>query len=422
MSEDATGGHTGPSPHDPRSAGVAPTSPEATPPAHPDTVAVTSGRGAGDTGALAPTIWESTVFSSASVADSAAAAVSTTATRFYSRNANPSVAAFEAAVAEMEGAEAARAYASGMGALTGVVLGLCSAGDHIVSQYQLYGGTSQLLGALAPRMGIDVTFVDATEPGAFAAAIQPGRTVLVLAETPANPCLDLVDLDELGAIAGPITVVDSTFATPLGQNPLRHGVDLVVHSATKAMAGHNAATLGVVAGSRELIDWLWGFSVVAGATASPHDATNALSGLRTLPVRFERQSATALQLASVLESHPGVSRVRHPHLGSHPQFELARRQMRLGGGMVSFDVTGSDNGAVRFIEALRLARIATSLGGPETLVTHPVSTTHHFLDADERQRCGISSATVRMSVGLEHPDDVVADVVDALETVSSGDA
>ncbi len=382
---------------------------------HPDTLAVTSGRSPDDAGALAPTIWESTVFTSASVADAAAAAVSTTATRFYSRNANPTVAAFEAAVAELEGAEAARAYASGMGALTGVVLGLCSAGDHVVSQHQLYGGTSQLLAAVASRLGIEVTFVDATEPGAFAAAVQPGRTVLVLAETPANPCLDIVDLDELGAIAGPITAVDSTFATPLGQNPLHHGVDLVVHSATKAMAGHTAATLGVVAGSRELIDWLWGFSVVAGATASPHDAANALGGLRTLGVRFERQTATARRLAAALEGHPAVVTVRHPDLPSHPQHALAQRQMRLGGGVVSFDVAGPDGSAVRAIEAMRLARIATSLGGPETLVTHPVSTTHHFLDADARQRCGISGATVRVSVGLEHPSDIIADVTAALD-------
>ena len=393
----------------------------ATPP-NPDTVAVTAGRGPGDTGALAPTIWESTVFETDTVAAAAAAAVSTTETRFYSRNANPTVAAFEAAVAEMEGAEAARAYASGMGALTGVVLGLCSSGDHIVSQHQLYGGTAQLLAGVAPRMGIEVTFVDATEPGAFAAAVQPGRTVLVLAETPANPCLDLADLDELGGIAGPITVVDSTFATPLGQNPLRHGVDLVVHSATKAMAGHNDATVGVVAGSRELIDWLWGFSVVAGATASPHDAANALRGLRTLPVRFERQTATARQLATVLEGHPAAANVRHPDLVSHPQHALAQQQMRLGGGMVSFDVEGPEGTAVRVIEAMRLAHVATSLGGPETLVTHPVSTTHHFLDAEARRRCGISSATVRISVGLEHPDDIVADVLGALDAVTGGDA
>lgn len=404
--------------------------------ATPDTRAVTSGREPTDA-ALAPTIWPSTVFTSPSVADSHRAAASPTERRFYSRNANPSVGAFEDAMAEMEGAEAARAFASGMGALSAVLLGLCSSGDHVVAPHQLYGGTSQLLATVAPRFGIEVTWVDGTEPGAFAAAVQPGRTVLVLAETPANPRLDLVDLDELGAIAGPITVVDSTFATPLGQNPLRHGVDLVVHSATKAIAGHNDATLGVVAGERELIEWLWSFSVLHGATASPHDATRALTGLRTLPVRFERQTSSALHLCAALEAHPDVVNVRHPGLASHPQADLARRQMRLTGGVLAFDVvtpgavgadadpvvdTHDDDGAaaVRFVESLRLAHIATSLGGPETLVTHPVSTTHHFLDADARRRTGLSAATVRMSMGLEHPDDLVADVLAALDRPAAG--
>ncbi len=354
------------------------------------------------------------MFASDSVAASRAAAVSPTETHFYSRNGNPTVAAFESAVAELEGAEAARAFASGMGAVSAVVLGLCSSGDHIVAQHQLYGGTSMLLASVCPRFGIDVTLVDGTEPGAFAAAVIPGRTTLVMAETPANPCLDIVDLDALGAIKGPYTVVDSTFATPLGQRPLDHGVDLVLHSATKAMAGHNDATIGVVAGDAELIEWLWSFAVLHGANASPADALNALRGLRTLGVRFERQTSTATRLAEVLEQHHGVTSVRYPGLASHPGHELAMSQMRLTGGLLSFDVVGGSDDAVRFIESLRLARIATSLGGPETLVTHPVSTTHQHLDADERARMGLSVSTVRMSVGLEHPDDIVADVLAAL--------
>jgi cystathionine beta-lyase/cystathionine gamma-synthase len=190
-------------------------------------------------------------------------------------------------------------------------------------------------------------------------------------------------------------------------------VDLVVHSATKAIAGHNDATLGVVAGERELIDWLWGFAVIHGASASPHDAANGLRGLRTLPVRLERQSATAQRLAETLAAHTGVTNVRYPGLASHPGHEIAAAQMRSFGGLLSFDVNG-DDAAVDFIERLELVRIATSLGGPETLVTHPVSTTHHHLDDDGRQRLGISGATVRMWVGLEHPDDVVADVLAAL--------
>ena len=190
------------------------------------------------------------------------------AERFYSRYGNPTINAFEAAIAELEGAEVARAFASGMGAVSAVVLGLCSSGDHVVAQRQIYAGTQLFLQSACPRFGIDVTFVDGTEPGAFEAAIRPGKTMLVCAETPANPKLDLVDLEEIGAITQATTVVDSTFATPLGQNPLAHGVDLVLHSATKGIAGHNDATIGVVAGSEDLLSWLWGFAVLHGANAS----------------------------------------------------------------------------------------------------------------------------------------------------------
>jgi cystathionine beta-lyase/cystathionine gamma-synthase len=256
--------------------------------------------------------------------------------------------------------------------------------------------------------------VEGARPGAFREAVEPGRTVLVLAESPANPCLDLVDLDELGAIEGPIRVVDSTFATPLGQRPLDHGVDLVLHSATKALAGHNDACLGVVCGSGELIDWLWSFAVLQGANASPFDALNGLRGLRTLGVRLRQQSATALAVASALEAHPSVDLVRHLGLPSHPQAELARRQLRLPGGVVTFDLAGGRDAATRFLERLRLCRPAPSLGGPETLVGHPASSSHAGLRDEELAECGISPGTVRLSAGLEDTDDIVADVLGAL--------
>jgi len=345
-------------------------------------------------------------------------AKSTRSTHFYSRYGNPTVRGFEDAIAELEGAEAARAFSSGMGAIAAVVLGLVSQGQHIVAQRQLYGGTMQLLTMVCPRFGIDVTFVDATRSGAFAEAIIPGRTVLVLAESPANPCLDLVDLEELGALI-PITVVDSTFATPLGVNPLSYGVNLVVHSATKAIAGHNDASLGVVAGERDLIDWLWGFAVLQGANASPFDAMNGVRGLRTLGVRLRQQSSTALVLAESLEADPAVSSVRYPGLKSHPQYELAQRQMRYMGGLVTFELVGGAAAGERFVNSVRLCRAATSLGGPETLVTHPVSTTHAGLDPDELAASGITPGTIRVSVGLEHEDDVLADIRQALAAIGS---
>jgi cystathionine beta-lyase/cystathionine gamma-synthase len=383
---------------------------------HPETIAIRAGRDENGE-ALAPILWATTTFVTPSVEEGRRLATSVGASQFYSRYGNPSVCAFEDAIAQLEGAEQARAFASGMGAVSAVVLGLCSAGDHIVAQRQLYAGTQLLLQSACPRFGIDVTFVDGTEPGAFAAAVRPGKTVLVLAETPANPRMELVDLDEVGAIAGPITVVDSTFATPLGQRPLDHGVDLVVHSATKALAGHNDATLGVVAGSKELVEWLWSFAVLQGANASPYDAVNGLRGLRTLAVRFRQQTESAVLLGEALEAHEAVAGVMYPGLDSHPQRDLAKRQMQLTGGVLAFDVRGGLDGGRLFVESVELAQLATSLGGPETLVTHPASTTHVNLSEQELEANGIGPGTIRVSVGLEHPDDIVRDFLQALDRV-----
>jgi cystathionine beta-lyase/cystathionine gamma-synthase len=386
---------------------------ETRPSLHAETRAIRAGRADNDT-ALAPILWATTTFVTPTVDEGRRMATMAGANRFYSRFGNPTVKGFEDAIAELEGAEAARAFASGMGAISAVVLGLCSKGDHIVAQRQLYAGTQLLLQSACPRFGIEVTFVDGTEPGAFAAAVRPGQTTLVFAESPANPRLDLVDLDEIGAIAGPVTVVDSTFATPLVQQPLAHGVDLVVHSATKAIAGHNDATLGVVAGSDELVSWLWGFAVLQGANASPFDAMNGLRGLRTLGVRLRQQSESGQRLAEVLEQHPAVSLVSYPGLASHPQRELAKRQMTMPGGLLTFDLAGGLEAGRTFVEGTRVAQLATSLGGPETLVTHPASTTHVNLTLEELAANGISPGTVRVSVGLEHPDDIVADFLQAL--------
>ncbi len=382
----------------------------------PATIAILAGRDAAES-SLAPVIYPTTAFESASVAEARRVATDPEADRHYSRNGNPTVSAFVDAVAALEGAEAGRAYGSGMGAVTGVVLAVCSSGDHIVAQRQLYSVTQLVFQAMCPRFGIDVTFVDATEPGAFAAAVEPGRTMLVWAETPANPRLDLVDLDEIGAIAGPVTAVDSTFATPLGVRPLDHGVDLVVHSATKGIGGHNDATIGVVAGSAELIGWLRGFALLQGAVASPWDAAAALRGLRTLAVRLDHQCGSAQALAETLESHPAVAEVRYPGLPSHPQHALAKSQMRRMGALLSFELAGGYDAGCAFVEALKIARMAPSLGGPETLVTHPPSTTHVSLTPDELAANGIGPGSIRVSVGLEATVDLVADFVQALDRV-----
>jgi cystathionine beta-lyase/cystathionine gamma-synthase len=381
---------------------------------HPESLAITAGRE--EAGAsLAPVLWTTSTWSSQSLDDARRRATSARPSAFYSRYANPTVRSFEDAIAQLEGAEAALAFASGMGAVASTILALCSSGDHVVAQRQLYGGTLAFLQGPCARLGIDVTLVDGTEPGAFGAAVRPGRTMLVVAETPSNPRLELVDLDELGAIGGPFTVVDSTFATPLGQRPLDHGVDLVLHSATKGIAGHNDATLGVIAGERELVDSIWAYSVLHGAVPSPHDALNALRGLRTLGVRFAHQATTALRLARVAAAHPSVAAVFHPGLDDHPQRALASRQMSSPGTVLALDLVDGIGGAARFLDHLRLARVATSLGGPETLACHPATTTHANLSPAEQAEVGVTPGLIRISVGLEHPDDLETDVVGALD-------
>jgi cystathionine beta-lyase/cystathionine gamma-synthase len=284
----------------------------------------------------------------------------------------------------------------------------------VVATRQIFSVTYGLLAMHLPRFGIDVTLVDGTDAAAIAAAVVPGKTQVILAETPANPALSLVDLDALAAIKGPITVVDSTFAGPAVQRPLEHGIDLVLHAATKGIAGHNDALLGVVAGNADLIDAIWAWQSAMGAQASPFDAWNAIRGIRTLPARVRQQSESALQLATFLDGHAAIASVSYPYLPSHPQHDLARRQMASGGGVVTFEVTGGAPGAIRCIERCRLARIALSLGGPETLLTHPATIAGRYTPA-ERAELGVTDGLVRMSVGLEHPDDLQADLAQALE-------
>jgi cystathionine beta-lyase/cystathionine gamma-synthase len=373
----------------------------------PETTAITSGRDA--SGALSPTIWTSTTWQSSGLDETSKAAVAVHKTGNYARYSNPSVRDFERAVAELEGAEDALAFGSGMGAITSIILALCSTGDHIVAQSQLYGGTVAFLNGPCKRLGIDVTFVDGVKPGAFAAAVKPGKTMLVLAESPSNPQMGVVDFSELASIKGPFTVVDSTLATPLGQNPLAHGVSLVVHSATKGIAGHNDATLGVVAGEKDLLDSLWSYAVLHGATASPYDAVNGLRGIRTLGVRLAHQCNSAMELATYLASHKAISAVHYPGLPTHPQHALAARQMRQFGSLLSFDVAGGKDSARKVVDGLKLVRPAVSLGGPETLICHPASSTHVGVSPDDQVTAGITQGLLRVSVGLESTADVIAD-------------
>jgi cystathionine beta-lyase/cystathionine gamma-synthase len=366
---------------------------------------------------LAPVLFPSTTYEVPSVDDHAAMAGMPRSSHYYSRFGSPTVQELEEAVAALEGAEAGLATGSGMAAIAAVVFGLCSTGDHIVAQRQLFSITSALFAAHCPRFGIDVTFVDGTDSAAFEAAVQPGRTQLVFVETPANPAMSLTDIAAVSAIPGPFTVVDSTLATPVVQRPLEHGADLVLHAATKGIAGHNDALLGVIAGGTDLIDAVWAWHAVQGGQASPFDAWNGVRGIRSLSARVAQQSASALALASHLESHPGVTSVSYPGLESHPQRDLAKRQMASGGTILAVEVAGGLDAARRFCEACRVGRIALSLGGPETLLTHPATIAGHLTPA-ERAELGMTDGLVRISVGLEHVDDLIADVDQALAIAS----
>jgi cystathionine beta-lyase/cystathionine gamma-synthase len=381
----------------------------------PETTAITAGRDA--SGALSPTIWTSTTWQSNGLDETSKAATSIHKTGNYARYSNPSVRDFERAVAELEGAEDALAFGSGMGAITSIILALCSTGDHIVAQSQLYGGTVAFLNGPCKRLGIDVTFVDGSKPGAFAAAVKPGKTMLVLAESPSNPQMGVVDFSDLASIKGPYTVVDSTLATPLGQSPLAHGVSLVMHSATKGIAGHNDATLGVVAGEKDLIDAIWTYAVLHGATASPYDAVNGLRGIRTLGVRLAHQCNSAMELATRLTTHKAISAVHYPGLSTHPQHALAAKQMRQFGSLLSFEVVGGKDAARKVVDGLKLVRPAVSLGGPETLICHPASSTHVGVTPEDQVASGITQGLLRVSVGLESATDVIADFQQVLASL-----
>lgn len=378
----------------------------------PETTAVTAGRD--ESGSLAPALWASSTWDTTDLDGTHAGATTVHGTGFYSRYANPTVQSFEQAIAKLEGTEAALAFSSGMGAIAATIFALCSTGDHIVAQRNCYAGTLGFLDGPCKRMGIDVTYVDGRNAGEFAAAVRPGKTILVMAETPSNPHLDVVDLDALGAIKGPFTLVDSTMATPLAQQPCQHGVSITMHSATKGIAGHNDATLGVIAADKELIDTIWGYAVLHGATASPFDALNGLRGVRTLGVRLRQQSETAQQLAEWLTTHPAIKRVNYPGLATHPQHALAKRQMRWFGSIMSIELCGDINDVRQLTQRLQLVRNAVTLGGPDTLISHSATSTHLSVDPAVKAATGISESLLRVSVGLEAFEDLRGDFAAAL--------
>jgi cystathionine beta-lyase/cystathionine gamma-synthase len=330
---------------------------------------------------------------------------------------NPTVLAFERVVAELEGTESGFSFASGMAAVHTVVTSLARAGDRIVASNELYGGSFSLFTKVLPRYGIEVTFVSPHDPDAVAAALPDA--VLFYVETIANPTVTVADLEALGSVCragGVPAVVDNTFASPYLCNPARFGFDHVLHSATKYIGGHHDLTGGVVATTEDGMRRLRDMAIETGGTMSPFEAWLARRGLMTLELRMQRHSRSAQALAELLEGRAKVTRVHYPGLASHPHHEVARRLLPRGfGGMLAFEIEGGVDAGVRFCDALELAWIATSMGGTHTLVGHAASTTHRQMDPAARRAAGIADGLVRVSVGLENVEDLVADFDRALE-------
>jgi cystathionine beta-lyase/cystathionine gamma-synthase len=340
---------------------------------------------------------------------------------FYTRYGNPTSTAAENCIAELEGTDRALLLASGMDAITTPVLALLKSGDHILAQRDIYGGATKFFGQWLPKLGIEATFVDTTDYDQHERAIRP-NTRLLYVESPTNPTLRVVDLRKVASIARQhnlITMIDSTFATPFNCKPADYGIDLVMHSATKYLAGHSDLIAGAIAGRGELIEKIHATRTTLGGCMDPHAAWLLLRGIKTLAVRVQRQNENALRIAQFLAQHPSVRKVHYPFLEGHPQRALAMEQMHGGGGIVSFEVEGTGEDARKLSEALHLFTLAPSLGGVDSLVCLPVLTSHAMIPAEHRAKMGITEQLIRLSVGIEHVDDLVADLEQALSLVSS---
>lgn len=374
---------------------------------------------AGHQGALNPPIYWSSTFAFESAEQGAARFAGEEPGMIYSRVTNPTVANLETRLAALENGEAAVAFGSGMGAITSLVWTLLRPGDEMLVDLTLYGCTHSLVHHLLPQFGIVVKAADFTEPDNLRAHLN-ARTKLVFFETPANPNMRLTDIAAVSRLAHELSpalvAVDNTYCTPYLQRPLELGADVVVHSLTKYINGHGDVIAGAAVGRRDVIDpmrWV-GIKEMTGACLSPMDAYLVLRGLKTLPIRMDRHCASALAIAGFLEGHAAVARVDYPGLASHPQHELASRQMIQPGAMIAFELKGGLTAGRRFINALQLVTRAVSLGDAESLAQHPASMTHSSYAAEERERHLISDGLVRLSVGLEDVEDLVADLAQAL--------
>lgn len=335
----------------------------------------------------------------------------------YSRFSNPNVTEFTDKIAKMEGAEAGYAFATGMAAIYSTFATLLNAGDHIVSCQSVFGSTHTLFTKYFPKWNIETTYFKAEDSENVEKYIQPNTKILYL-ETPTNPAIEILDLEFFGQIAKKhnlIFIVDNCFATPYLQQPIKYGADIVVHSATKLIDGQGRVLGGVAVGREDLIREIYLFARNTGPAMSPFNAWVLSKSLETLAIRVEKHCENALKVAEFLESHPNVELVKYPFLKSHPSYEIAKKQMKLGGNIVAFEIKGGIEGGRNFLDKIKMCSLSANLGDTRTIVTHPASTTHSKLSDEERNEVGITAGLVRCSVGLENVDDIIADLKQALD-------
>ncbi|MBP4142840.1 aminotransferase class I/II-fold pyridoxal phosphate-dependent enzyme [Flavobacterium sp. P4023] len=334
----------------------------------------------------------------------------------YSRYSNPNTNEFVDKICKMEGAEAGFAFASGMAAVYSTFAALLKSGDHIVSASSVFGATHSLFMKYFPKWNIETSYFDINKPETIESFIKP-NTKILFAESPTNPAVDIIDLELLGAIAKKynlILIIDNCFATPYIQQPIKWGAHLVVHSATKLIDGQGRVLGGVTVGNTDLIKEIYLFSRLTGPALSPFNAWVLSKSLETLAVRVEKHCQNALQVAEFLENHPKVKQVKYPFLKSHPQYDIAKKQMSLGGNIVAFEIKGGLEAGRTFLDKIKLCSLSPNLGDTRTIVTHPASTTHSKLSVEERLAVSITDGLVRVSVGLETVKDVIADLQQAL--------
>jgi O-succinylhomoserine sulfhydrylase len=384
---------------------------------HPETLGVRAGSAHTEFGENSEAIFLTSSFVFESAAQAAARFGGQEPGNIYSRFTNPTVTMFQDKLAALEGAEFCVATSSGMSAILACVMGLCSAGDHVVASRSIFGTSVQLFGNILKRWGLETTFVSLTDEAEWADAVQP-NTKLFFVETPSNPLTEVCDIAALAALAkksGAMLAVDNCFCTPALQKPLDLGADIVIHSATKYIDGQGRCLGGAVLGKKDVLEPVYGFLRTAGPTMSAFNAWVFLKGLETLALRMEAHSRHALALAQWLEAQPQVERVYYPGLASHPQHALAMRQQKAGGGIVSFDVKGGKDAAWALIDATRMLSITANLGDAKSTITHPATTTHSRVTPEARAAAGIGDGLVRIAVGLEHIEDIQADLLGGLK-------